>query len=340
VIKDKIYSIIPDGIIYFIAKGLCLQRLLQQFISYHCRKNHFENIIHALAYTKIAINTGSANSQHYELPVEYFRLVLGKHLKYSCSYWEKAEMKLGDAEEAMLKQYLLRADIKDNQTLLELGCGWGSLTLYIASHCPSSKIIAVSNSSSQQSYIEAQAKKRGLSNIQVICADINTFEPPHHFDRIISVEMIEHIRNHRAILTKIHKWLLPKGKLFVHHFCHNKYLYLFDDKKDGWMAKNFFTGGMMPCENMLSLFAQGFKECQTWDVNGMHYYHTAQSWLDLHKKNKKAIIEIFSTHYGSSQAILFYQYWRFFYLACMALFSFKRGEEWYVKHSLFEKESL
>lgn len=214
-----------------------------------------------LESTPMAVDTDAANAQHYEIPAEYFRTVLGSHLKYSCGYWPEGNESLDESEAAMLELTCGRAELADGQRILELGCGWGSLSLWMAAHYPESNVVAVSNSNSQRKYIESQAAERGLGNLRVVTCDINDFEPEGAFDRVVSVEMFEHVRNHRQLLRRIDGWLKPGGKLFVHIFSHHKHTYLFEVKgQKDWMSKYFFTGGIMPSAELLPTAAETLKE--------------------------------------------------------------------------------
>ena len=291
-----------------------------------------------LESSSLAVDTRAANEQHYEIPTAYFQTVLGKHLKYSSGLWSIGSESLDESEAAMLERTCQRAKLIDGQRILEIGCGWGSLSLWMATNYPSSQIVAVSNSNSQREYIRSQVVKRQLTNIEVVTCDINDFEPAGCFDRVVSVEMFEHVRNHRALLGLIADWLNPSGKLFVHIFTHKEHSYLFEAKsaKD-WMSQYFFTGGIMPSADLLPTAAETLVEEARWTVNGKHYSRTLEAWLKKQDQNADAVLEIFHKCYGKKDAKIWVQRWRIFYMACSELFAYNDGEEWPVMHYLFAK---
>jgi cyclopropane-fatty-acyl-phospholipid synthase len=291
-----------------------------------------------LEATPLAVDTDVANAQHYEIPADYFRTVLGTHLKYSSGLWLNGDESLASSEAAMLERSCERAELMDGQRVLELGCGWGSLSLWMAAHYPQSRIVAVSNSHSQRAYIEGQAAERGLSNLQVVTCDINEFQPEGGFDRVVSVEMFEHVRNHRQLLRQISDWLKPGGKLFVHIFAHRRHTYLFEAKSSkDWMSKYFFTGGIMPSAELLPTAAETLQEEARWTVNGKHYSRTLEAWLAQQDANAEAVLAIFRECYSAKEAKLWAQRWRIFYMACSELFAYNEGEEWPVMHYRFAK---
>jgi len=272
------------------------------------------------------------------VPAAFYRFALGKHLKYSSCYWEDVTKTLDEAEAFMLTLTTARADLQDGQRILELGCGWGSLTLWMAEHSPNSRITAVSNSSSQREYILQQAKLRNLTNIEVLTCDVNQLSLGRQFDRIVSVEMFEHIRNYDKLLAKVASWLKPGGKLFVHIFCHRYLAYPFETEgDDNWMGKYFFTGGLMPARDTLLHFQQHLHLQQQWDMSGIHYQKTAEAWLQNMDKHDHEIRELFALIYGEQQARLWQQRWRIFFMSCAELFGYKQGNEWLVAHYLFVK---
>lgn len=289
----------------------------------------------------MAVDTDAANEQHYEIPAAYFEKILGPHLKYSSGYWPEGVDALAEAEAAMLELSCERAALTDGQRILELGCGWGSLTLWMAAQYPSSEVTAISNSNSQREYIEAEASKRGLKNIQVLTCDINDFHPEGSFDRVVSIEMFEHVRNHNQLLGRVASWLRPGGKLFVHIFTHRSQTYLFEAKSSkDWMSKYFFTGGIMPAVELLPTAARGhLVEDARWTVNGQHYSRTLEAWLSRQDAVREAVLAIFRECYGRKRPKLWAQRWRIFYMACSELFAFNNGEEWPVTHYRFQKPS-
>ena len=292
-----------------------------------------------LRRSPIALKTQAANEQHYEVPAEFFRMVLGKHLKYSSCLWEAGCSDLDQAERAMLELTAERARLKNGQDILELGCGWGSLSLYMAERFPMSDITAVSNSRTQREFIEREAKKRGFSNLTVITCDMNTFDIGRRFDRVVSVEMFEHMRNYEALLEKVSSWMKPGALLFVHIFCHRKYAYPYrEEDPSDWIARYFFSGGIMPSEDLLLYFQKHVRIVDQWRVSGVHYQKTSEAWLANMDQAKSQVGEIFKAVYGS-EAPKFWAYWRIFFMACAELFGYRKGGEWFVSHYLFEKRS-
>lgn len=325
-------DLLPDFITRFGIKALLRKRLQQE------KKTDQSKLIEELRNSSIAINTADANEQHYEVPPSFFEIVLGPHLKYSSGYWFNNINSLNESEEDMLAMTAERADLKDGQMILDLGCGWGSVSLYAAKKFPNSEITAVSNSKTQKQFIDQRAEELKLTNLTVITADINDFTPKSKFDRIVSVEMFEHVRNYDALFKRIKQWLNPKGKLFVHIFTHKNYAYKFEGEGDSdWMAKYFFSGGIMPSRNLLMNFSNGFELNKQWNINGKHYSKTLEAWLTRMDENKDAVMQIFIKTYGD-QAQKFWSYWRIFFMACSETFAFKNGEEWGVSHYLFEKK--
>ncbi len=291
-----------------------------------------------LSQRPLAEQTDAANEQHYEIPAAYFTTVLGPHLKYSCGYWPEGVETLDTSEAAMLQLSCERAQLEEGQSVLELGCGWGSLSLWMAEHYPNSQITSVSNSHSQREYIEGQAKVRGLDNLKVITCDINEFQPEEQYARVVSVEMFEHVRNHRKLFGRIAEWLEPGGKCFVHIFSHHAATYLFEARTDrDWMSRYFFSGGIMPSANLLVAASEGILTCEEqWTVNGKHYSQTLEAWLEQQDAQRDAVMQTFRECYGKDAA-LWLQRWRIFYMACSELFAYNNGTEWPVMHYRFTK---
>ena len=284
----------------------------------------------------IALHTADANRQHYELPAEYFRLVLGPHLKYSCGLWSLGARTLAESEEAMLALTAARAGIADGQRILDLGCGWGSLLLWLAERFPNARITAVSNSAGQRAFIEARTAERGLTNLCAVTADMNVFTPERSFDRIVSVEMFEHMRNWPRLLERVAWWLAPGGALFVHVFCHRDLAYRFETgTRSDWMARHFFTGGLMPSANLLASVSGPLRVVRQWHVSGAEYAATCRAWLERHDAQRAAILPLFREVYGEGAGRWFVR-WRLFYLACAGLFEHTGGTEWFVTHTLLE----
>jgi cyclopropane-fatty-acyl-phospholipid synthase len=281
-----------------------------------------------LAESPLALAPDKANEQHYEVPSEFFELALGPRLKYSGAYWPPGVSTLEEAETAMLERTCDRAQLCDGQDILELGCGWGSLTLYMAEAFPNSRITAVSNSAPQRRFIEARAPK----NVRVITADMNDLSLAQSFDRVVSVEMFEHMRNYRELLRRVHGWLRPDGRLFVHIFCHKKYAYPYDSEgSDNWMGRYFFTGGIMPSFDFFSHFEEDFAVEVDWQLDGTHYARTARAWRENIERQRDEVIAVFRGSYGGD-AERWFQRWRLFFLACEELFGFREGSEWIVGH--------
>lgn len=285
----------------------------------------------------VALVPERANEQHYELPPDFFRLVLGSRLKYSSGFYRDEHTSLDEAEQAMLALTCERAALADGQEVLELGCGWGSLTLWMAEHFPNAQITAVSNSAPQREFIEERCRERGFDNVRVITCDVNQLKlDPNTFDRCVSIEMFEHMRNYEILLARIASWLKPGGKLFVHIFVHREVMYPFEVQgEDNWMGRYFFTGGLMPAADTLLYFQKDLTLEQQWRVNGRHYQQTSEHWLANTDTHRSEILALFRATYGADQAAIWLQRWRMFYLACAELFGYAGGEQWLVGHYRF-----
>ncbi len=280
-----------------------------------------------------------ANEQHYEVPTAFYDLVLGPHKKYSSCHFPSFQDDLATAERSALELTCQRAELGNDQDILELGCGWGSLTLWMAEHFPQSRITAVSNSRTQREYILEQALRRGIDgNLEVITCDMNRLQLERQFDRVVSVEMFEHMRNHRALLEKVASWMRPEAKLFVHIFCHRDCAYPFETTgAANWMGKYFFSGGMMPNEQLFSRYDQHLAVRRQWRWNGRHYERTSNLWLANMYAHRREIVELFEQTYGSGEGVRWFNRWRMFFLACAELFGYRGGEEWFVAHYLLAK---
>ena len=330
---------LPDLLIRLGIKRLCGQRLSEtNTLGLEELENSHQQWIDLLTESPIAIVPEKANEQHYEVPPKFFELVLGANLKYSSGYWSKEVFSLDESELEMLKITCERAGLVDGQDILELGCGWGSLTCFMAQKFPNSKITAVSNSKDQRNFIQQKNDKLNLQNIKVFTADMNDFSTDEKFDRVISIEMFEHMRNYDELLKRIDGWLKQNGKLFVHIFSHKEVAYPFEDKGDGdWMAREFFSGGQMPSHRLLMSFPDRMKIEKDWRVSGTHYEKTSLAWLRKMDTNKIEVLELFKTTYGEKDASEWFQRWRIFFMSCEVLFGFNEGSEWGVSHYLFEK---
>lgn len=284
----------------------------------------------------IALHPSAANDQHYEVPAQFFELILGPHLKYSAAHWPEHVKSLWSAEEAMLALTCKRAGIRNGQNILDLGCGWGSLSLWIASRYPDCTITAVSNSASQGDHVRARARRLGLGNVRVRTADMNAFSTDERYDRVVSVEMFEHMRNIGALLARIRRWLRDDGMLFVHIFVHREHAYPFEVQSDhDWMAEHFFTGGMMPREDLLTRFPEHFDVIARWRVDGTHYSKTLEAWLSNLDQRRAKVMPVLAATYGD-EAERWLHRWRLFLLACSELFGYRSGQEWMVGHYLLQ----
>lgn len=327
-------NLLPDRLIRIGIRRLLAQRLREETARYD-RAAYVAD----LKTRALAEQTQAANEQHYEVPTPFYLYCLGRNLKYSACLYQTGQETLDQAEDAMLALYAERAQLADGQNILELGCGWGSLCLYNARRFPQAKITAVSNSRTQKEFIDTEARKRGLSNLRVITCDINAFDiTPGQFDRVVSVEMFEHLKNYELLFRNIARWLKPGGLLFTHIFTHSRLSYHFvaRDASD-WMSRYFFTGGQMPAHDLLPQFQTDLKLVQDWKLSGTHYQRTAEHWLQNMDQHKDEIIPLFADTYGRDQAVKWWAYWRVFYMACAELWGYRNGEEWLVSHYLFRK---
>ncbi|MFC1665894.1 SAM-dependent methyltransferase [Pseudomonadota bacterium] len=330
---------LPDGVVRSGIRRLLKQRLID------CHHDNCETMASSqqhfvadMAYWPIAVVPEKANEQHYEIPASFYSAVLGKHRKYSCCYWSPEVTNLDQAEVAALEETCNRARLRNGNRILELGCGWGSLTLWMAKQYPESYITAVSNSASQAGYIQEQATTFGLDNIEVITCDINLFDSSELFDRVISVEMFEHMRNWEALYTNIDRWLAEDGLFFKHIFVHRDSPYLFEDSNDDdWMSSHFFSGGMMPSDDLPLYFQSRLQVIKRWRWSGQHYQKTANAWLENMDANRDYIWKILQEVYGADHVNTWWMRWRMFFMACAELFAYNDGQEWYVGHYLFGK---
>lgn len=332
---------VPDAVVRGAIRRLCDQRLAELEVrDSEAAARRAESFVRDMESADIALLPDLANAQHYEVPAEFFALALGPNRKYSSCWWPEGVTNLAQAEAAALEETCARAGLADGQRILELGCGWGSLTLWMAQRYPGARITAVSNSASQRVYIEEQARARGLRNLAVVTADMNRFDIEPGFDRVVSVEMFEHMRNWRALFGRVHGWLAPGGRFFMHVFCHRSVPYPFvASGPSDWMSRHFFSGGMMPSDDLALRFQQDLRLLQRWRWDGTHYQRTADAWLDNLDRNRAAVLPVLARAYGAADARMWLQRWRIFFMACAELFGADRGQQWWVSHYLFERAS-
>lgn len=335
-------SMLPDSVVRTGIRGLLSARLNQlKADSNDIVALEKQRFIQSMNNSPIALLTEKANEQHYEVPAGFFEAVLGEHMKYSCCYWSSKTDTLNDAEQHALQKTCEHAQIGNHQQILELGCGWGSLTLWMAEHYPGSHITAVSNSYSQGKHIRQQAQARGLHNLEIITADINDFQPSGSYDRIVSVEMFEHLRNYREIYQRVSNWLKADGKFFKHIFVHRSCVYPFEDRDaTDWMSRYFFSGGMMPSDDLPLWFQKDLQIENQWRWDGRHYQKTSNAWLHNMDSKRSQLMPLFEETYGKDFASLWWQRWRMFFMACAELFGYDNGQQWWVSHYLFSKKGL
>ena len=330
-------DLLPDWLIRRGIRRLLRQRLRE--IEHPSPATQVERFAEELRGLPIAINTAESKEQHYEVPTLFYQKCLGPRLKYSSGHYEQGGETLAQAEEQMLALTCRRAQLADGLNILELGCGWGSLTLWMAERFPNARITGVSHSRTQREFILGEAKRRGLGNVTVITCDMNDFNTTTgHFDRVVSVEMFEHMKNWPVLMAKIARWLKPGGLFFAHVFVHARFAYHFvvRDETD-WMSKYFFTGGLMPSHDLFGRFQHDLKLEADWKVNGTHYAQTAEHWLQNMDAHRAEIMPLFVQTYGAGAARKWWSYWRVFYLSCAELWNYRDGAEWHVSHSLFRK---
>ncbi|HSR32798.1 MAG TPA: cyclopropane-fatty-acyl-phospholipid synthase family protein [Anaerolineae bacterium] len=330
---------VPDWLVRMALRRSLARTLKRRYrASLEDRSAEKRALIERLGQSPIAIHTDDPNRQHYEVPSEFFRAVLGKRLKYSCCYWPDGSTTLDEAEEAMLRLTCQRAGLEDGMEVLDLGCGWGSLSLWIAAQYPNCRVLAVSNSRTQRKYIEAQCRTSGCHNVEVITADVVEFEAERRFDRVLSIEMFEHMKNYELLMARIASWLKPEGRLFVHIFSHREFAHEFDaSNPTDWMAQTFFTGGTMPSDDLLLYFQHDLELIDHWCVDGTHYTRTLRAWLEKLDRHITEVRPIMAQTYGPENATRWLANWRLFFLVCSEVWNLGGGREYLVSHYLFGK---
>jgi cyclopropane-fatty-acyl-phospholipid synthase len=327
--------VIPDAVVRAGMRRLMGQRLKDE--RRNDRRNHGQAVrefVRKMESEPVAVATRDANEQHYELPTEFFATVLGPNLKYSSCLWTDGVRHLAEAEDRMLALTCERAGIEDGMEILDLGCGWGSFSLWVAKRYPRCRVLAVSNSTAQAEFIRGRCAAEGIDRVEVVTADMNAFSIDRRFDRVVSVEMFEHMRNWARLFERVSSWLKPDGAFLQHVFCHHRYAYLYTDESAGdWMTRHFFTGGIMPSEDLPRRYNRHLEVVEQWRVSGLHYSLTLEAWLDAMDRNRQTLLPVFKKTYGD-EAERWFARWRMFFMACSELFRYRGGSEWFVAHTL------
>ena len=333
-------GLIPEFLVRMGIRSICRERIAEESGSPEVESARLLQFVERVKKEPIAVLTEKANEQHYELPPEFFGLVLGKHRKYSSCFYKDQSISLDQAEADMLALSAERAGLVDGQEILELGCGWGSFTLWMAEHFPNSSVVGVSNSAPQREYILGEATRRGLGNVQILTADMNTFSLDRKFDRVVSIEMFEHMRNYELLMQRVSEWLKPGGALFVHIFTHHRFAYFYQTEgKTNWMGRYFFSGGTMPSDDLLLYFQRHLSIEKHWRLSGTHYQHTANAWVGNIEAHRDRVMKVLVDVYGAKDAQRWFYRWKAFFMACAELFGYNGGREWLVSHYLFRKSA-
>jgi cyclopropane-fatty-acyl-phospholipid synthase len=335
-------GLVPDLLVRFGIRRLLSQRLREgRGVNQEDQQRAVMDWVAELRRSKVAVETDAANEQHYEVPAVFYEHVLGPRLKYSSGLWGPGTSTLAEAEIAMLQLVEQRAGIEDGMDILDLGCGWGSLSLWLAERFPNANIVGLSNSASQREFIMGRAKQRGLGNLDIVTRNATSFDGSEfegRFDRVCSIEMMEHVRNYDSLLAAVARTMRADARFFVHIFTHRDFAYPYDDQggQRGWMARHFFTGGQMPSDHLLLYFQDRLKIEEHWRVDGTHYGKTADAWLDNMDQAHDVLRPAFDAMYGKD-AKQMWVYWRVFFMACAELWNYAKGSEWFVSHYLFSR---